>query len=576
MYAPVRPRPKKTNIVRSRNGCKSCRERRTKCDEQKPSCGTCTRLGRKCEYVHRDFKFRTVTGPASEDVSAPVVFQALDVTPTEIHHQEGADNIHIPSIDLVHSLQHTERDVFYSAYWEDVCLPAVHPMFRPITASAWQHPMLRDAILALSSCNLSRISSENRGPSRLDRATFSPNLVHQTRSQLYYSSAIRQFASLNQFDLRFRSKVVFTVLVLFAYIESSMGNFQGFQCHVQGLENVLMELHGAMEDVALKALLSAWMQVRFVVWWARAYFSALEVHRNLPPVSLPRLCTEHPESLQERRILILNIMCESHRLNSEEVLRHWSPVNRQENLLSHDHQTYTRTGSGTSFLQLAEQARKLDEWLLHLPPPEQPIFMDSDQSYPSRASTLSNQCSAPLRFQSHDAALNFAYYVLARVMQCTGILRQLQTPHLDRVGGLRVEEDWVRLLVRIARGTRMAESISKNSYTIGFSGLMLAAVLRCQDASLGIEIQTWLEELKSLQPTEEGAFPVYQTLAVVKAVNRRRVIGREVFGVTLPTDDAGGTPKFTAYNSQTISTLLFHERCLASGELFTHWVKIEV
>ena len=30
MYGPVPPRPKKTGIVRSRNGCKGCRERRTK------------------------------------------------------------------------------------------------------------------------------------------------------------------------------------------------------------------------------------------------------------------------------------------------------------------------------------------------------------------------------------------------------------------------------------------------------------------------------------------------------------------------------------------------------------------
>ena len=30
MYKPAPPRPKKTNIVRSRNGCKSCRRRRTK------------------------------------------------------------------------------------------------------------------------------------------------------------------------------------------------------------------------------------------------------------------------------------------------------------------------------------------------------------------------------------------------------------------------------------------------------------------------------------------------------------------------------------------------------------------
>ncbi|KAL4790471.1 hypothetical protein BDV19DRAFT_382308 [Aspergillus venezuelensis] len=503
MYAPVRPRPKKTNIVRSRNGCKSCRERRTKCDEQKPACGTCLRLGRRCEPLRRD-------------------------PPTEVRLQEHVHNVQLPG------LQHTERDVFYLTYWEDVCLPAVHPMFRQTTAFAWQDTMLRDAVLALSSCNLSRISSKNRGPSRLDVATFSPNLVHQTRSQLYYSSAIREFASLNQFHIRFRAEMVFTVLVLFAYIESSMGNFQGFQCHVQGLENVLMELHGAMEEVTLKALLSAWMQVRFV----------------------------------ERRVMVLSILCESHRLYSKEVLRHWNPVVGQ-GAMFRDKQPCSNVEPGTPSQRLTEQERKLDEWLLRLPPPEQPMILDSDPGFYSQPLIICNKSSAPLYFQTHDAALNFAYYVIARILQCTSSLEQGRTPGPDRSARVCVEDDWVRLLIRIARGTRMPDSISRNSYTIGFSDSMLAAVLRCQNASLGTEIQSWMEELEKLQPTEEGAFPIYQTLAVVRAVNRRREIEREVFGVTLPTDDAGGTPKFTVYNSQTISALLFHERYLIPGELST-------
>ncbi|KAL4947868.1 hypothetical protein BDW69DRAFT_203945 [Aspergillus filifer] len=485
MYAPVRPRAKKTNIVRSRSGCKSCRERRTKCDEQKPTCGRWVRLGRRCEPVRLEFKFRTVNGPAPEDISAPVASRTFNSTPTEVRHQEHVHNFQLPGLEIVHSLQHSEPDT---------------------TALARQDKMLRDAILALSSCNLSRISSENRAPSGLDVATFSPNLVHQTRSQLYYSSAIRKFASLNQFDLRFRAEMVFTVLVIFAYIESSMKTSRGSSVTCMAQWNF----------VTLKALLSAWMQVRFVVWWARAYFSAIDVHRNLPSI----------KSTQERRVMVLTILCESHRLNSQEVLGHWSPVVRQEEAMFRDNQPYSSVELGTPFQRLTEQERKLDEWLLRLPPSEQPMFIDSDPGFPSQAPSIFNQFSAPLRFQTHNAALNFAYYIVAQIMQCTGFLEQGQTPHPDR-----------------------------NSYTIGFSGLMLAAVLRCQNASLGAEIQSWLEELKSLQPTEEGAFPVYQTLAVVRAINRRREIGREVFGVTSPTDDAGGTPKFTAYNSQTIRAM---------------------
>ncbi|BFZ53147.1 hypothetical protein PYCC9005_000170 [Savitreella phatthalungensis] len=42
------PPPRK--ITRTRTGCSTCRARRVKCDEQKPACGACGRLGLKCAY----------------------------------------------------------------------------------------------------------------------------------------------------------------------------------------------------------------------------------------------------------------------------------------------------------------------------------------------------------------------------------------------------------------------------------------------------------------------------------------------------------------------------------------------
>ncbi|KAF8148933.1 hypothetical protein B0H34DRAFT_736012 [Crassisporium funariophilum] len=31
--------------------CKSCRSQKMKCDGKRPSCGTCSRLGRPCRYL---------------------------------------------------------------------------------------------------------------------------------------------------------------------------------------------------------------------------------------------------------------------------------------------------------------------------------------------------------------------------------------------------------------------------------------------------------------------------------------------------------------------------------------------
>ncbi|KAJ5709303.1 hypothetical protein N7493_010637 [Penicillium malachiteum] len=338
-----------------------------------------------------------------------------------------------------------------------------------------------------------------------------------------------------------------------------MGNFEGFNCHVQGLERFLAELKEEPGETLFNALLTAWMQIRYVVWWARAYFSRLDIHRNLPPIHLPRKLEGCFGTTEERRVNVLNVLCESHRLNSKAILKHWS-------LDSEIDDEYEIT-----CLKLAGEAKKLDLWLSNIPKTEQPLDSESYSHFP-----VGDGLDTPIFFQSHDAALNFAYHVLARIMQCTESLRQLQSGKLHGKLGHSEEQGWIRLLLQIANGTSMQTSVSKNSYTIGFSGIFLAALLRCQDLNLSLEIERWLDSLHSLQPTEEGAFPIYQTLGVTRMVNQQRMMGREIFGVSQLEDDGGGFPKFTAYNSQSISSLLLHGVCNITGNLFTECVSIDV
>ncbi|KAJ6050118.1 uncharacterized protein N7446_005639 [Penicillium canescens] len=537
----------------------------TKCDEKKPTCGTCARLGIVCESVELDLKFRVVTalppkktgpktGPAESDSSR------LGLQPFSQHSRSSQ----IPNINLVHSLQHTDRDVFYSTYWEDHCLPALHPIFRS-ASELLGFPALKDTILALSSCNISRIDAERKySTSFATMGTFSPNLIHQTRSQLYYSSAIKRFISLSQDDYRNNATQILTILVIFGYIEASMGNFDGYYCHVQGLSAFLVKLRETTGDSQYRALLTTWLQSQFLVWWARTYFSSLDVQRNLPSIAFPRDLERTSGSLHDLRAVALSILCESHRLNVKETLKHWKdqtdtdPVSLASDLPSDRYDTEDRLA------RLEHESKRLDEWLLYLPPSQQPLVVDASET-------------SPIYFQAHDAAVNFAYYVVARIMQCTSFLHNLPSRDPQRLGSECLEtEPWARLLLRIAKGTDMQTSIIRNNYTIGFSGLLLAASLRCQDLSLGMQIEKWLQTLEDKQPTEEGAFPVYQTLAVVKAINRQRKMGRDVFGVSQPMDDGGGTPKFTHYNSQMITTILVHGKWRATGNLFTECIDLYV
>ncbi|PYH37685.1 Zn(II)2Cys6 transcription factor domain-containing protein [Aspergillus neoniger CBS 115656] len=514
MYKPAPPRPKKTNIIRSRNGCQSCRSRRTKCDERKPTCGTCARLEKICEYARPAFKFQiatfddpkpspkqlasATTSSVSSEETRPI--QETSPIPTEdqtLAVRAAEDVTSIGSHSIIQSLQMTDRDIFYTTYWEGSCLPALHPIFHFATSLAADHPILNDALLALSSCNIGRLHAERRTPSAGTMCSMSPSLIHQTRSHLYYSSAIQKLAIMQSQDYQQNSVTILTVLVLFAHLEQAMGNFQGFYTHVRGMMN-LLEWHEDIKDTATKSLLASWMQIHYVI------YAALQQFQNFRSgdVSDPDF---------------------------------------------DEYYVYCTT-------LLHKEAAKLDAWILQLPLSEQLIYKLNDTD------------STTIRFQSHDAALNYAYYVVARAMQCTGILRLLY----DRETALPGRE------FRIAQWSDMQTSITKNSYTIGFSGLLLAGILRCQSLSVGLEIQDWLQTLINLQPTEEEASPIYQTFNVVKIINQQRALGRDVFTVTQPVDNGGGTPKLTGYNSQSITSLLFHGKNHNLDCLFQDCISLNV
>ncbi|PYH91870.1 hypothetical protein BO71DRAFT_401032 [Aspergillus ellipticus CBS 707.79] len=420
------------------------------------------------------------------------------------------------------------------------------------------NPILNDAILALSACNIGRFYSERKMHPTEPMELLSPSLIHQTRSQLFYSSAIKKLTAMQPSDYNQNPTIILTALILFAHLESAMGNFQGFYCHVQGMMNLLegrREREGTGEGT-ITSLLTSWMQIRYVVWWARAYFSSLDIHQHLPSIPIPISLRKSPETLHERRVRVLSIMCESHRLNFKAVLQHFRhPASNPEE----SDRDLDAIYADSSFL-LAQQAAILDDCLLHLPSSEQPIYLDG---------------ATNIHFHSHDAALNYAYYVVARIMQCTGVLQLLHSQSTALQDG-REEDLWAQTLVQIAQGIDMQTCVTRNSYTIGFSGLLLAGILRCRILSIGLEIQHWLQTLSDLHPTEEGAFPVYQTLSVVKVINQLRMVGRDVFAVTQPVDDGGGNPKVTAYNSQSIRSLLFHGRYRGRDCLFEECITLGI
>ncbi|KAF4973334.1 hypothetical protein FZEAL_9350 [Fusarium zealandicum] len=59
------------NITRSRNGCAVCKSKRLKCDEAKPSCSRCERLGIPCPGYKKPLKWTTASRTPKEKTNTP-------------------------------------------------------------------------------------------------------------------------------------------------------------------------------------------------------------------------------------------------------------------------------------------------------------------------------------------------------------------------------------------------------------------------------------------------------------------------------------------------------------------------
>lgn len=86
-------------------------------------------------------------------------------------HRNDIRAVSRPSMPLDFSLSASrlqyERSCFYATHWEKYCLPALSPIFEELTPPMDACPVLGDATLSISACNLSRARPELKKPDTL-------------------------------------------------------------------------------------------------------------------------------------------------------------------------------------------------------------------------------------------------------------------------------------------------------------------------------------------------------------------------------------------------------------------------
>ncbi|KAM5347290.1 hypothetical protein ACJ41O_010295 [Fusarium nematophilum] len=413
-------------------------------------------------------------------------------------------------------------------------------------------------MMALSAGRLSRLLPQRKSfeVPGIPGLSFRPDSGHKTSSQKYYYSALRRISDLVQ-QSSSDSVVTLAVLILFCYWETSMGSFRDFAIHSDGATKLIESQERTLlqQGTVGAGLMAAWVRAQMNNWWRRMHFSTPEFQRKQAPMSIEpdveaSLCTAG-----DRKALILVILCESLRIYSSAVVDLWDLLGRD--ITDEDGEPRAVSSDGDACLRpyaslMRLQSRKLSDWHTNVPLSELPIT--SFQVVKTVALDENTLTVEPLRFQSHDAAMNYAYYITSRIMQSSGVFHAYDDSAIEGV------EQWILVLLRIAAGIDWEECVRLNTYSIGFSGLLLTCAVQSRRPAVGLWIQDWLEERQRTSHLEEGSFPVLQILQVLRAVNRERARGRDVLAVFQTVDDGGGEGKFHSYHSQTLTSVMVYAR----------------
>lgn len=561
----------------------------TQCDEKKPACGACVRRNKVCEAWDSGFHFRNVslsTETSSSSISSPqrVIWKSPRLKHSKERQSDGASNLHedskqiapgehtaavslssaevpygasLPSstssptsslgnFDIIRSLNRSENELFYMTHWDASCLGALDRFFQEITFINDDYLPFKHAILALSASNMSRLRPE-KGSSPATTSSHRPHPHHQITGQLYYTSAVSQVARMIKKTTPQSTSHTLAVLVIFCYIESTMGTFPGFACHSEGIETFFRTNWGALSTDTGHRLLSAYILAKLQNWWRRQNFTSFDLQLNQPPVNLSQNTIDILHSVGAQRTLITSTLCESYRLSTMALLQLWDDL---------------RQGLNPSIAELIYslrgESKRLDDWESMLLSAELPFESSMDFEIPGRGHHKG------LAFATHYDAMNYAYYIAARIMHC-----------LEPGSGKALILHWMTILIRVIFCLGLKDCAQRNVYSIGVSSLLMACILRCNDIYIGQWVETWLRELSRLSVLEEGSFPIAQALAVVSLLNKERSVGTEIYGVGLAEDDGGGSGKYSSYNSQILRGIMIKGSEKSTGEFFCRYRCLE-
>ncbi|KAE8384524.1 hypothetical protein BDV23DRAFT_166614 [Aspergillus alliaceus] len=551
MYEPVPARYKKTNITRSRNGCIPCRQKKRKCDENRPSCGLCSRLGIYCSFRSPQLQFIELSFNLGR--TAEVDIRNLDhneVSRTKLHNHRHTQHGTINEDDVLpnptptkgHQLQilsiphqpsiAVSDGVFLHQYFSHI-INFLPKSVRSVVSSGLDLPALREATVAFSAA---RFAYSFGNPCQARSKNLSPLFI---QSLNYFGRAI-------QLVKQGTSQIedILATVIFFILFENVVGTVRTSYCHLRGLETLILRHYRALSRTPYgRLVLRASLFIR-----AKGFLILGPLHATHPSqvagreleLLARRICAPQEllfitmaDSIRVSSILLLQ-KCSQSRCDDLELfgLKLLIPGDGGSCLsgCNSESEIYQRLDDLRQYVDfLFAQSNSLNNAFLRCT--AHPIFQRTDLSYAEDA-------ILPITFESREDAIACAMYALVQVFCDRQTLRHLLLAETGEVA-LPLTR-WAKVILAIAKGWDPSRYLYEETYNMNIGWIVELLCLRWPNA----DILTYLTQhlvpgLRLARPAMEdtaGALVLFDlVMDMLKSENAR---GRKVFAMHLIHEDS--------------------------------------
>lgn len=150
---------------KTRHGCKTCKARKVRCGQEKPTCANCSRLSRDCAYAD------TIgTSPSSGSTLNPAALSPTKLAPSQS--PQSASSTPDPTLSYIFGLELMHHYTAFTSLSEDHD-PKHQPIWQvSIPRLAFANPFLLHGIMAIAALHRRSGSPASEQETLLDAARY--------------------------------------------------------------------------------------------------------------------------------------------------------------------------------------------------------------------------------------------------------------------------------------------------------------------------------------------------------------------------------------------------------------------